>query len=82
MILSESINLFFTRLDTAPPTAREKQKQYDQLTYKAIVVGYPMFTIGALIFGAILAETAWSSFWSWDPKETCALIPWLFYLAF
>ncbi|MDC7233774.1 MAG: cytochrome c biogenesis protein CcsA [Spirochaetales bacterium] len=56
-----------------------RMKQYDALTYKAIIVGYPVFTLGALLFGAIWAETAWGAFWSWDPKETWALITWLFY---
>jgi cytochrome c-type biogenesis protein CcsB len=49
----------------------------EEIAYKAVLVGYPFFTIGALIAGAIWAEQAWGSWWSWDPKETCSLIVWL-----
>ncbi len=51
----------------------------DRITYTAIAVGYPIFTAGALAFGAIWAEQAWGRWWSWDPKETWALVTWLVY---
>jgi cytochrome c-type biogenesis protein CcsB len=51
----------------------------DLVSHKAIVIGYPLFTVGALFAGAIWAEQAWGSFWSWDPKEVCSLIVWLIY---
>lgn len=51
----------------------------DYISYKAITVGYPLFTIGALFAGAIWAEQAWGSFWSWDPKEVSSLVVWLIY---
>lgn len=57
----------------------EKRGVYQAMTYKAVLLGYPFFTLGALIFGAVWAEAAWGSFWSWDPKETWALITWLVY---
>ncbi|AEF85279.1 cytochrome C biogenesis protein [Treponema primitia ZAS-2] len=57
----------------------EKRLSYDKITYTAIAVGYPVFTAGALIFGAIWAQKAWGIWWSWDPKETWALITWLVY---
>lgn len=60
----------------------EKKLNADRLTYTAIAIGYPIYTAGALIFGAIWAEAAWGSYWSWDPKETWALITWLVYTAF
>ncbi len=41
-----------------------------------------MFTAGALIFGAIWAQHAWGSYWSWDPKETWALITWIIYTGY
>ena len=50
--------------------------------YTTIIIGYPIFTAGALIFGAIWAEAAWGSYWSWDPKETWALVTWLVYTGF
>lgn len=60
----------------------ERKKLLDKLTYTSIAIGYPIFTAGALIFGAIWASYAWGSFWSWDPKETWALITWLTYTAY
>jgi len=60
----------------------EKKERLDRLTYTSIGIGYPVFTAGALIFGAIWAQNAWGNYWSWDPKETWALITWLVYTAF
>lgn len=54
-------------------------KILDEISYKIITLAYPLWTIGALFAGAIWAEQAWGSFWSWDPKETGALIVWLFF---
>jgi len=54
----------------------------DEINYKAIALGYPLYTVGALFAGAIWAEQAWGSFWSWDPKEVGSLIIWLFYSGF
>lgn len=51
----------------------------DDLTYRSIAVGFPVFTIGGLIFGAIWADQAWGKYWSWDPKETWSLITWFVY---
>jgi ABC-type transport system involved in cytochrome c biogenesis permease subunit len=56
-----------------------KKRDYDRLTYVAIAAGYPVFTAGALVFGAIWAEQAWGRWWSWDPKEIWALVTWLVY---
>jgi ABC-type transport system involved in cytochrome c biogenesis permease subunit len=60
----------------------EKKTAADRIMYTAIGIGYPIFTAGALIFGAIWAEVAWGQWWSWDPKETWALITWLVYTAY
>lgn len=60
----------------------EKKNNADRIVYTATAIGYPIFTAGALIFGAIWAEAAWGQFWSWDPKETWALITWLTYTAY
>ena len=48
--------------------------------YKAIAIGFAFFTI-ATILGALWAAEAWGGYWSWDPKETRALIVWLNYAA-
>lgn len=50
----------------------------DEIGYKAVVVGFPMLAL-VLILGAIWAEIAWGTYWSWDPKETAALFTWLVY---
>lgn len=52
----------------------------DDLMYKSIAVGFAFFTI-ATILGAMWAAEAWGGYWSWDPKETWALIVWLNYAA-
>ena len=57
----------------------DKQRTYDRIAYSAVALGYPIFTVGALVFGAVWAERAWGTWWSWDPKETWALITWLVY---
>ena len=60
----------------------DRRADMDRLITTSIGIGYPVFTAGALIFGAIWAETAWGSWWSWDPKEIWALITWLIYTAY
>jgi cytochrome c-type biogenesis protein CcsB len=52
----------------------------DDVMYKSIAVGFSFFTI-ATILGAMWAAEAWGGYWSWDPKETWALIVWLNYAA-
>jgi len=54
----------------------------DEITYRAVAIGFPLFTLGGLIFAAIWAQIAWDRFWGWDPKEVWALITWFFYAAF
>ena len=54
----------------------------DNLTYRAIALGYPLFTVGGLIFGMVWANKAWGRYWGWDPKETWALITFLVYSAY
>jgi cytochrome c-type biogenesis protein CcsB len=56
-------------------------KILDDLNYKAIMVGFPLLTLG-IITGAIWANHAWGTYWSWDPKETWSLIVWFVYAAF
>ncbi|MDR6224546.1 c-type cytochrome biogenesis protein CcsB [Desmospora profundinema] len=54
----------------------------DEISYRAIAIGYPIFTLGGLVFAMIWAHEAWGRFWGWDPKEVWALITWLFYSAY
>ncbi|WP_042122091.1 cytochrome c biogenesis protein CcsA [Paenibacillus senegalensis] len=58
------------------------EEDIDEMSYRAIAIGYPIFTLGALIFAMIWAHEAWGRFWGWDPKEVWALITWLFYAAY
>ncbi len=58
-----------------------KSEQLDTLSYRLITVGFLLLTIG-LISGAVWANEAWGSWWSWDPKETWAFISWLIYAAY
>ena len=53
----------------------------DNLSYRIIGLGFPMLTIG-IISGAVWANEAWGSYWSWDPKETWALITWMVFAAY
>ena len=54
----------------------------DALAYRAITIGFPLFTAGALVAGAIWAKQAWGAYWSWDPKEVLSLVVWLVYAAY
>ncbi|MFD9626820.1 c-type cytochrome biogenesis protein CcsB [Peribacillus muralis] len=54
----------------------------DEISYRSVLIGFPIFTLGALVFAMIWAQVAWTRFWGWDPKEVWALITWLFYAAF
>jgi cytochrome c-type biogenesis protein CcsB len=53
----------------------------DELGYKAVIVGFPLLAL-TLILGAYWANYAWGHYWSWDPKETSALITWLIYAVY
>ncbi len=53
----------------------------DDINYKAVAVGFPFLSLG-IITGAMWADSAWGTYWSWDPKETWSLITWLVYATF
>jgi ABC-type transport system involved in cytochrome c biogenesis permease subunit len=55
----------------------EKRDRLDALSYRAVAVGFPLFTLGGLIFGMVWAYRAWGRYWGWDPKEVWSLITWL-----
>ena len=61
-------------------TKRESRRErFDRISYVSIAFGYVLFTLGALLFGAIWAYQAWGRYWGWDPKETWSLVTWLVY---
>ncbi|MNS25417.1 Cytochrome c biogenesis protein CcsA [compost metagenome] len=70
---------------TAPaPEPHPYQKQlefFDELTYRLILIGFPLLMFG-IITGAMWANSAWGTYWSWDPKETWSLITWFIYAAY
>ncbi len=53
----------------------------DEITYQMVVFGFLFLTIG-IITGAVWANSAWGTYWSWDPKETWSLITWIVYAVF
>ena len=53
----------------------------DEIGYKAVVIGFPFLTL-TIVLGAVWADVAWGSYWSWDPKETASLVTWLIYGAY
>ena len=61
---------------------RDSLTNLEDLTYRAISMGFPLFTAGALVAGAIWAKRAWGAYWSWDPKEVLSLVVWLVYAAY
>ncbi|WP_309506931.1 c-type cytochrome biogenesis protein CcsB [Sediminibacillus dalangtanensis] len=65
-----------------PLLKRANPDLVDEISYRAVAIGFPVFTLGALIFAMIWAQQAWDRFWGWDPKEVWALITWFFYAAF
>lgn len=54
----------------------------DEIGFRSIAIGFPLFALGGLIFAMIWAQIAWTRFWGWDPKEVWALITFLFYAAY
>jgi ABC-type transport system involved in cytochrome c biogenesis permease subunit len=58
-----------------------KPSVLDEIGYRAVVVGFPFLTL-TIILGAVWADVAWGSYWSWDPKETASLVTWLIYGAY
>ncbi len=58
-----------------------KLEELDDIAYKSVALGFLLLTFG-IITGAIWANRAWGSYWSWDPKETWSLVTWFVFLAY
>lgn len=65
-----------------PLTDRADLKLMDEIGYRSVIIGFPIFALGGIFFAAIWAQIAWSRFWGWDPKETWAFITFMFYTIF
>ncbi|MBD1890985.1 c-type cytochrome biogenesis protein CcsB [Coleofasciculus sp. FACHB-SPT9] len=70
-----------SELLTLSPQRLSLAETLDNISYRIIGLGFPLLTIG-IIAGAVWANEAWGSYWSWDPKETWALITWLVFAAY
>ena len=66
--------LIYNKLGAAINKISDKIDILDEINYRAVSLAYPLYTVGALFAGAIWAEQAWGSFWSWDPKEVGSLL--------
>lgn len=66
---------------TLSPQRLNLAETLDNISYRIIGLGFPLLTIG-IIAGGVWANEAWGSYWSWDPKETWALITWLVFAAY
>lgn len=66
----------FFLMGKAEPEGR--RKSLESLVYRACLVGFWLLSMG-IITGSVWANSAWGSYWSWDPKETWSLITWLYY---
>ncbi|MBI5442875.1 MAG: c-type cytochrome biogenesis protein CcsB [Deltaproteobacteria bacterium] len=76
LLKKRSEKAYGNREGALPPS-----KVLDELSYKAVAVGFPLLTLGILT-GAAWANYACGTYWSWDPKETWSLITWFFYAAY
>lgn len=70
-----------TKLESIKENRLTLLESVDNLSYRTISFGFPLLTIG-IIAGAVWANEAWGSYWSWDPKETWALITWLVFASY
>lgn len=83
LILGSLISIFYLFL-SLKKSANKKElllNNLDLWSYRTIGFGFPTLTIG-IISGAVWANDAWGSYWSWDPKETWALITWLIFASY
>jgi len=62
------------------PSGTPGKEELQEYLYRSVAVGYVLFTLG-IVTGSVWAHSAWGSWWSWDPKETWALITWMIYTA-
>jgi ABC-type transport system involved in cytochrome c biogenesis permease subunit len=67
---------FVTSLMVLRSKDDDRRARLDAISYRSVAVGFPLFTLGGLVFGMIWAQRAWGSYWSWDPKEVWSLITW------
>lgn len=82
--ITEEVKSNVERVTAGGNSSNYEQSQlnfFDDLTYRLILFGFPILAFG-IITGAMWANHAWGTYWSWDPKETASLMTWLFYGAY
>ena len=81
-LVKETKDVFFIRLEKTVQISRNSfLETIDIWSYRIIGLGFPFLTIG-IISGAVWANEAWGSYWSWDPKETWAFVTWLVFAVY
>lgn len=80
-VTTQSITESGTSAAVLSPQRLSLADTLDNISYRIIGLGFPLLTIG-IISGGVWANEAWGSYWSWDPKETWALITWLVFAAY
>lgn len=75
-LLTQNEKTFFNKKTLNTNLSNELTQILDNLSYRVLGFGFPLLTIG-ILSGAVWANQTWGSYWSWDPKETWALITWL-----
>ncbi|MBQ7737193.1 MAG: c-type cytochrome biogenesis protein CcsB [Oscillospiraceae bacterium] len=80
-MIAACISLRYLLLQKSATEEEERLSSLDYLSYRLTAFGFLMLTL-TILSGCIWAEQAWSAFWTWDPKETWALITWLIYAAY
>ncbi len=68
---------FITSIMFLRAKENDRRDRLDSVSYRCIAVGFPLFTLGGLVFGMVWAQKAWGTYWSWDPKEVWSLITWV-----
>ena len=80
-VLAGCAGLRWLLLSKKPDADELRLHQTDYFAYRMIALGFLLLTV-VILTGAIWAEQAWSSFWTWDPKEVWALITWIIYAVY
>ena len=76
LIITGGKELNESSLNNASNQSQNLSMTLDNLSYRILGIGFPLLTIG-ILSGAVWANEAWGSYWSWDPKETWAFLTWL-----
>ena len=79
------MNLIFNKFNITSENTLETTftilELLDNLSYRTMGMGFCFLTLG-ILSGAVWANETWGSYWSWDPKETWALITWLIFAVY